>query len=108
MRQSGILAAAGIHVLENHIDRLAEDHANAIQLAEGLAGVEECEVDPGAVQTNMVYVGLPPQKLDVLIDSLKARGILVYNGNPMRLVTHLDFSSDDIEKVVGAFRGGLE
>nr|NIP17520.1 low-specificity L-threonine aldolase [Xanthomonadales bacterium]NIX12310.1 low-specificity L-threonine aldolase [Xanthomonadales bacterium] len=67
MRQSGILAAAGIYVLENHVERLAEDHENARRLAEGLATLESCELDPGKVQTNMVYVGLPKEKIDRLI-----------------------------------------
>ena len=56
MRQSGMLAAAGIYVLENHIERLVEDHENARQLGESLAGISKLKVDP--VQTNMVFVDL--------------------------------------------------
>jgi threonine aldolase len=103
MRQSGILAAAGIYVLENHVARLADDHANARRLAEGLAEIAGCEVNPGKVQTNMVYVGLPAERVDRLVAGLAERGILVYRGNPMRLVTHLDVSGEDVERVVGAF-----
>lgn len=107
MRQSGLLAAAGIYVLENHVERLADDHANALRLAEGLAAVEGCEVDPSKVQTNMVYVGLPADRLDGLIEELAAQGILVYKGNPMRFVTHLDLSSDDIDRAVAAIAAAL-
>lgn len=107
MRQSGILAAAGIYVLENHVERLAEDHENARHLAEGLDKLAGCEVDPGAVQTNMVYVGLPEGEIDRLIEHLAENGILVYKGNPMRLVTHLDVSADDVERAVEVFAEGL-
>ena len=103
MRQSGLLAAAGIHALEHHVERLADDHANARCLAEGLAQVEGCEVEVGLVQTNMVYVRLPAQKGNELPGKLKERGILVYPGHPMRLVTHLDVSPGDVERAVEAF-----
>jgi threonine aldolase len=108
MRQSGILAAAGIHVLENHVERLAEDHENALRLAEGLAGIDGCDVEPGRVQTNMVYVGLPADRIEDLIAHLTRNGILVYRGNPMRLVTHLDVSAADVGRAVEEFRVGLK
>lgn len=107
MRQAGILAAAGLYVLEHHVERLAEDHANALHLAKGLAEVGGCEVDPGVVQTNMVYVGLPAGKVEELVAGLRDQGILLYKGNPMRLVTHLDISRDDVERAVEAFRKAL-
>ena len=103
MRQSGLLAAAGIHALEHHVERLADDHANAQRLAEGLARVEGCEVDVALVQTNMVYVRLPEQKRQELPGRLEERGILIYPGHPMRLVTHLDVSPGDVERAVEAF-----
>lgn len=107
MRQSGILAAAGIHVLENHVDRLAEDHSNAQRLAQGLAAIDGCEVDPDKVQTNMVFVGLPQDRVDTLIEQLSFQGILVYKGNPMRFVTHLDVSAKDIDRAVEAIKESL-
>lgn len=107
MRQSGLLAAAGIYVLNNHVARLADDHTHARRLAEGLEEIEGCQADPDQVQTNMVYVRLPEEKRDELPGRLKERGILVYPGNPMRLVTHLDVSPADIERVVEAFAGIL-
>ena len=103
MRQSGLLAAAGIYVLEHHVERLADDHANAQRLAEGLVEIEGCQADPDQVQTNMVYARFPEQKRNELPRKLKERGILVYPGHPMRLVTHLDVSPEDVERAVGAF-----
>ena len=103
MRQSGLLAAAGIYVLEHHVERLADDHANAQRLAEGLVEIEGCQADPDQVQTNMVYARFPEQKRNELPRKLKERGILVYPGHPMRLVTHLDVSTEDVERAVEAF-----
>jgi threonine aldolase len=107
MRQAGILAAAGIYVLEHHVERLAEDHDNAMRLAEGLAAIDGCEVDPGAVQTNMIYVGLPADRVEGLIAHLAENAILVYPGNPLRLVTHLDVSREDVERAVAVIGAAL-
>ena len=97
MRQSGILAAAGIYGLENHVGRLAEDHANAARLAEGLARFGEVEVS-----TNMVFVRFPVGKTEGLVARFEESEIRVLPGERMRLVTHLDVGADDIEDVVGA------
>lgn len=104
MRQAGILAAAGIVALQNQVARLEEDHANAQLLAEGLAGVDELEVDLAAVQTNMVFVKLEPARSAALTDHLKNRGILVSRGEVMRLVTHLDTTAEDIKTVTATVR----
>ena len=103
MRQAGLLAAGGIYVLENHVERLTDDHANARILAEGLHALAGCKIDMNLVQTNMVYVGLPEHKASEIPQQLKERGILVCPGNPMRLVTHLDVSGEDIQKTLSAF-----
>jgi len=103
MRQAGLLAAGGIYVLENHVERLADDHANARILAEGLRALAGCRIDMNLVQTNMVYLGLPEDKASEIPQQLKERGILVCPGNPMRLVTHLDVSGEDIQKTLSAF-----
>jgi threonine aldolase len=95
MRQSGILAAAGIYALENHVQRLTEDHVNAARLAEGLAEFGEVEV-----ATNMVFVRFPENKLAALVAKLAERGIKVLPGERMRLVTHLDVSPEDVETVI--------
>ena len=106
MRQSGLLAAAGIYALENHVERLAEDHANALTLAEGLAEIPGVKVDP--VQTNMVFVDVGGEATH-LAERMEASGILMagYTGEKIRLVTHLDISAKDIEKVLCEFREAL-
>ncbi|AZD50102.1 low-specificity L-threonine aldolase [Pseudomonas chlororaphis] len=99
MRQAGILAAAGLYALDQHVARLADDHANARLLAEGLreAGYE---VEP--VQTNMVYVAMGDRA-----EALKAfageRGIRLSAASRLRMVTHMDVSRAQIEQVVGTF-----
>ena len=102
MRQSGILAAAGIHALEHHVARLADDHANARHLGEALSNFESLIVEP--TQTNMVLISFGDQCCDGLIDFLRDHDILVggYTGASLRLVSHLDFSADQIETVITA------
>ena len=104
MRQSGLLAAAGIHALEHHVDRLQIDHDNAQSLATGLAEISELEVDP--VDTNMVFVSIPGDRVEALSSFLKGRDILIagYGGEKLRLVTHLDVDSASIERAIADFR----
>jgi threonine aldolase len=103
MRQAGILASAGLYALKNNVERLADDHANAVRLAEKLAGIEGLKV--GEVQTNMVFVDLPEGQGAKLAAYLKARDIVIYPGDQLRLVTHLDVSADDVDVVAAAFAG---
>jgi len=105
MRQAGILAAAGIFALTNNTARLADDHANAARLAEGLARLDDdrFSVDPSAVQTNMVFVSLNGVEPAALAASLSAAGILILKGNPLRLVTHRDVNSAEIDSAIDAF-----
>jgi threonine aldolase len=103
MRQAGVLAAAGILALTEQVERLAEDHRNARRLAEGLSGLDGIEIDPGAVQTNMVFVRAAKSRLVTLQSFLAERGILVGGYGDLRLVTHLDVDSRDIDRVVDAF-----
>lgn len=99
MRQSGLLAAAGLYALEHQVARLAEDHANAERLADGLRGLGYA-VEP--VQTNMVYAQVGEQA-----GALKAfcaeRGIRLTAAPRLRMVTHLDVSAEDIDRVLEAF-----
>ena len=100
MRQVGLIAAAGMHALENHIDRLAIDHENARLLAEGLATVEGVSVD--AQNTNMVFVTVP-QGSDNLEERLAKHGINTrWAGNHSRMVLHLGIDKEDIATVVTA------
>jgi threonine aldolase len=103
MRQAGVIAAAGLHALENHVERMAEDHANARRLAEGLAGIEGLSVDLDAVQTNMVFVGADLEKADALRAFLAERGIVIGRSRPaIRMVTHLDVTEEDVDRVVAS------
>ncbi len=102
MRQAGILAAAGLYALEHHVDRLAEDHANAERLAAGLSKVPELRVE--VVQTNMVFVHVPDSLVKPLETHLASHGILALLGPRARLVTHLDVNAVQIAETVYAFQ----
>jgi threonine aldolase len=100
MRQAGILAAAGLYAIEHHVARLAEDHANAALLGEGLRGLG-FEVQPP--QTNIVVVDISGRQVGELEAHLAQRGIVASVAERTRLVTHLDISRSDIEAVLQAF-----
>lgn len=102
MRQSGMLAAAGLYALEHNFARLAEDHANAAALAAGLAAIEQLEIV--SVATNMLFVKVPATACAALEAHLKAHDILAQIGPVSRLVTHLDVSAADIATVAAACR----
>jgi threonine aldolase len=105
MRQAGVIAAAGLHALENHVERLAEDHANARRLADGLSGIEGLSVDTDGVETNMVFVGIDLEKGDALRAFLAERGIVIGRSRPaIRMVTHLDVTAEDVDRVVESTR----
>jgi threonine aldolase len=104
MRQVGVLAAAGLYAVEHHLERLAEDHANAHRLAEGLADIEGMGIDVAAVQTNMLFGAVAPERIQPLTEHLKAAGILILPNPKLRLVTHLDVQADDVPKIVNAFQ----
>ncbi len=105
LRQAGIVAAAGLYALEHHIDRLADDHANAARLADGLAAIDGVKIDSCA--TNMVFARIDTDRPDDaanLGDQLAAHGIETrWKGPQSRLVTHLDVTADDIETTIDAF-----
>jgi threonine aldolase len=92
MRQVGILAAAGLHALEHHVERLAEDHEHARLLAEA------CGVDPAGVDTNIVVV--PRADAAGFVAAARSEGVLVAAVGPsvVRLVTHLDVSRAEAER----------
>ncbi|TWI53074.1 L-threonine aldolase [Pseudomonas duriflava] len=99
MRQAGILAAAGLYALKNQVARLADDHANAARLAEGLVELGYT-VEP--VQTNMVYVSIGDQA-SRLAAFLRDREVVISPAARLRLVTHLNVGAADIETVLEAF-----
>lgn len=106
MRQAGVLAAAGIVALESMVDRLADDHANARALADGLAVLPGLCVELEAVQTNMVYAGTEPGAADAVVAALAAVGVMINAVGPsrVRFVTHKDVDADAIENALAAAR----
>lgn len=105
MRQSGILAAAGIYAIENNIERLGEDHNNAIRLAEGLGAVPGITVQ--GTNTNMVFLNVEDTS-GALTEALAKEDILFPGrGGATRLVTHIDVSAKDVETTIDAVAANL-
>ncbi len=100
MRQAGMLAAAGLYALQNHVKRLKEDHDNARLLAQGLASVPQVKIDDGGVRTNMVFINIEAEQSRRLNKYLAERDILVGGYGAMRLVTHLDVEKADMHRFV--------
>lgn len=102
-RQAGMLAAAAMHALDHHVARLAEDHARAARLAEGLGAIDGLVLK--GCHTNMVFVDVPPARLRDLADHMRANGIRLSIGYlpSIRLVTHLDIDDTAIERTIAAF-----
>jgi threonine aldolase len=111
MRQAGVLAAAGRYALAHHLERLADDHARARRLAEGIAEVTTGVVDPSQVETNMVILDLTQAAGDAhaVAEACRAEGVLVSVVAPrrMRLVTHLDVDDAGVDRALTAIRAAL-
>ena len=107
MRQAGVLAAAGIHALDHHVDRLADDHRNARLLAEGVDSIEGCSVDIQWVQTNIVMIEVSGTGMTETEVSAKLAdaGVLLHPFGPgmLRACTHLDVTDEQIEAAIGTF-----
>jgi threonine aldolase len=102
MRQAGVIAAAAQHALQHNVQRLAEDHENAAELARGLGEIEGLHVT--SPQTNIFWMDIPAAACEPLRKALAEQGIRATVGPRMRLVTHLDVSREDVVKVVAAFK----
>lgn len=102
MRQTGVLAAAGLIALESMVDRLAEDHANARTLAEGLAELPGVTCDLSRVQTNLVYFDLERIGAPAFTEECAKRGLLSDSSGPrrMRFVTHYGIDAEDVQSAL--------
>jgi threonine aldolase len=108
MRQAGVLAAAGIVALEDMVDRLAEDHQHAAELAEALSGVEGVQLVKGSPNTNMVYIEIAPAlgiSAEECAVALKDAGVLVgiTGERQFRLVCHYWIRDEHIPEITQAF-----
>ena len=104
MRQTGILAAAGLYALDNNVERLRDDHRRAAQLANNLSVLTKNQDAQVKLATNMVWFTPPERDFSSLAEFLASRGILVGVRKPvMRIVVHLGIADEDIEIVSEAF-----
>lgn len=112
MRQAGVIAAAGVVALETMVDRLADDHANARRLAEGLATLPGIGIDLSRVETNIVIFFVKREDLDApgLVVKLGERGVKCFNidHERVRMVTHKDVDQDGIDHALGVMGQILE
>jgi len=102
MRQAGILAAAGLYALEHNIQRLADDHARARQLAARLQQIPGISIDPETVETNILFFDIISEKRSAkeFVAALKPHGLLLnaVGAHSCRAVTHLDVPAEAIEQ----------
>ncbi|NHZ95368.1 low-specificity L-threonine aldolase [Massilia sp. CCM 8734] len=101
MRQAGLIAAAGLYALEHNVQRLADDHANAARLSRALAQITQLKV--ATPQTNIFYIEVPPAACEALRATLAREHIRATVGQHTRLVTHLNITAADVERVVAVF-----
>ena len=108
MRQAGILAAAALYAIENNVERLAEDHANARRLAEAIAELPGIRLDPRHVETNIVIFELGEELAPAaeFVQRLREHDVWMLATGPaqVRAVTHLDVSRDQIDRAITVFR----
>jgi threonine aldolase len=102
MRQAGVVAAAALYALEHHVDRLADDHALATRLADGLDGLPGLAVE--RPQSNIVFADLKGDRAPGLLAHLKSRGVLATGLYRLRFVTHLDVDAEGVDRAVAATR----
>lgn len=110
MRQSGIIAAACEYALDHHVERLAEDHANARRFADALAGSPGITIAPGEVETNLVYFDVAAGGAGAFVAALQARGVRMVAMGPSRVraVTHLDVDAGAIARAAALVRAFCE
>jgi threonine aldolase len=115
MRQAGILAAAGIVALTEMVDRLAEDHANARRLAEGLANIPGIVIEPATVETNILFFAVTgpdgqPDDVAPLVAAAARAGVLFSGGDDgsIRAVTHAGITAVDIDRALATVARAVE
>jgi threonine aldolase len=108
MRQAGMLAAAGLHALDHHVERMAEDHHRAMHLATAINGIDGFTVDLATVETNMVYFESNVKATKVM-QALSTSGIDVLDIGPntCRIVLHLHVTDEDVNHVIQTFESFL-
>lgn len=110
-RQAGILAAAGLHALDHHVERMAEDHANAKWFAERVSAMQGVELVYADTQTNLVFLDVAPSGLaaETVSQRLRERGVALAmrGGTTFRAVTHLDVTRADVEQAARALQEAL-
>jgi threonine aldolase len=108
LRQAGIVAAAAVYALENHVERMADDHANARAFAEAIVGIDGIDVDLSAVQSNMVFFHVDPEVGDAgqMSAALREKGVRIGAMGPhrMRACTHLDVTHEQVLQAADAVR----
>ena len=106
MRQAGILAAAGLHALEYHLSRLAEDHRRARDLAEGLGSLPGVSVSPPETNIVMIDVARSGKSVEELLPALAGLGVAMVRFGPTRIraVLHLEIDDDQVQQAVNAFK----
>ncbi len=104
MRQAGVLAAAALYALDHHVQRLADDHANAQLLAQGIRQIDCLRLDPPTVETNLVFFHVDPSwgPAARFADELRQRGVLMLATGPtmIRAATHLDVDEYDVRRAI--------
>ncbi len=100
MRQSGLLAAAGLYAIQNNVQRLSEDHALASYLADQLRQFDDIDILRGDAQTNMVFFNLKSGRYGELLEFGKSNGVLFGGRKPVRMVTHKDISTEYIDVAI--------
>ena len=104
MRQAGVVAAGALYALEHHRDRLADDHANARRLADGIRQIDGLALAPEEIETNMLFFRIDAAlgTAAALVDRLQQRGLLVLATGPqtIRMVTHLDVDAADTDRAL--------
>ncbi|MFZ1875356.1 MAG: low-specificity L-threonine aldolase [Chania sp.] len=106
MRQAGILAAAGLYALEHNVERLQDDHDNAKWLEQQLRNIGVDIAEPGA-QTNVLYLRQSPEMAAKLGPWMRENGVLISSGPLTRILTHLNVSRQDLQKVVDLWQAFL-